>query len=184
MPRKVRRRRRGTRWLSGKAMVMVAILLPVVFLGTIHYNSEPARQERAARARVRLAEIAQQEAALKTQANQQSEQALIAIANQRYRAACVMPWVRKSDEQGYYYEVLALGAGQVVIDYQTGKPIGDKQIVCDDRGMSYEIEGGVTANPARTDDPELINQRFEDSAKWHPRARRSTVIAPETITQK
>jgi hypothetical protein len=55
--------------------------------------------------------------------------------------------------------------------------LGTGQLVCDDRGLTFEIVDGVAANPLRATDMDLVNQRFEDSAGWNPAARRSDVFA-------
>lgn len=177
MARKVRiKKRRRSGLMNGRLAVYACIVLPVGVLGVLYYHSPEAQEGRAARARVRLEEIQAQEVSL-------NRQEAIDLANWRYRTGCVMPWVQNSDAAGYYYEVRALGDGEVVIDYQTGKPLADGQVVCDDRNMTFKIVDGVTADGARSDNTDLVNQRFEDSAKWHPRARRSTVIAPDKNTQ-
>lgn len=96
-------------------------------------------------------------------------------ADERYRSGCVMP-TEPVKEGDYAFKVSVLEAGVQVINPANGVAVGDKQIVCDDRGMTYIIAGGVTASPARSTDMALVNQRFADALGWNPKARRSDVF--------
>lgn len=149
-------------------------------IGFVQYLSPLAKQQREGRAAIRQAEIAAEVAAFEARQTAAAANAEAQKGNDRYRNGCIMPFVQRVDANGYFYEVLALTQGVEVIDINTGRPVGDEQLVCDDRFMTYVIKRGVTHDPARANDPDLVNQRFADYAKWHPKARRSSIVSSDT----
>lgn len=148
---------------------LAAIAAVVAIIGGVQYFSPGERQIRAEKASLRVEKLQQQAA---------DERARLEAleGNRRYKQKCVMTYLGVADRNGYYHEILPLSPGMRIVSARTGQPIPDGQVVCDHQFMTYEIVNGVTANPARANDPDVVNARFKDYAQWHPEARRGAIV--------
>lgn len=136
-----------------------------------------AAQARRANSREAKLEKVQIEAQLVSQSRlSQVSESQAAEAHERYLAGCVMPFAKVEGDE-YAFQVVTVAEGEQVLNPDTGRPLSNGQLVCDDRGLTFEIVGGVAQRPLRATDMALVNQRFEDSAGWNPAARRSDVFA-------
>ena len=153
---KLRRKTSPQRSSSSKELILFAAILGVAVIGNQMMPGQRARRAHDAVVR---------------EQHQQSD-ANSAIADRRYSEACTMP-VSETPIKGYYVQAIALSVdGPIPLNPTTGQPL-EGHVVCDDRGMTAEVENGRLVNIARSGDQALINQRFADALGWHEDARRS-----------
>lgn len=165
---KVRRTIRITKKKSPMGLLPWAVFSLLAGVGALEYYSQQNIEIRQQKAELRSLEIEAEANAVKARLEADE-------GNRRYRAGCQMVLGSQISEHGRRDVVVPLSEGMTIYSPHTGEVLADGQFVCDHKFMTYEIQEGVTANPKKADDADLVNQRFEDNLGWDPKVKRGAI---------
>lgn len=174
-------RPRRRKWpLLSIGMGVMGVVMVVMFV--VDYTSAVSQADRAAKRIAAEQDIARQLATLDLTQEIADIEESAALAHLRYQSECAMIMTyRDGDVEGYPSQIMALSTGMKVGDFNSPYPIADGQWLCDDKGMTFEVVGGVLAKPARATNGDIWNARVWDYQKgWNDKTRRSALHSQET----